>query len=56
MTGHVLRIEPEQIIVRVMYVTDHIPPGRAWFAVSEKEGEVRELTFNDIAHLEAPWR
>jgi len=54
--GHVLRLDPQTIIVRVMYVTYHIPPNRTWFAVAEIDGPVRELTFNDVAHLELPWR
>lgn len=56
MGGFVLRHDPRQTIVRVMYMTDHIPPNRAWFAVSRDDGEVRELSFNDVAHLESPWR
>src|ERR1051325_9733385 len=32
MGGHVLAVGPEEIVVRVMYFTDHIPPDRAWFA------------------------
>lgn len=56
MSGHVLRVDLDHIIVRVMYVTDHIPPDRAWFAVSEKDGEVREITFEEVAHLETAWR
>jgi hypothetical protein len=56
MSGHVLRLDSKHIIVRVMYVTDHIPPDRAWFAVSEEDDEVQELTFNDVAHLETAWR
>jgi hypothetical protein len=54
--GHVLRVDPKHVIVRVMYMTDHIPPDRAWFAVSQEDDEVRELTFTDVAHLETPWR
>jgi hypothetical protein len=43
-------------VVRVMYMTNHIPPDRAWFAVSEMDASVRELTFRDVAGLERPWR
>jgi hypothetical protein len=56
MGAHVLRLNSKHIIVRVMYTTDHIPPDRAWFAVSEEDDEVQELTFTDVAHLETPWR
>lgn len=56
MGGHVLRLDPQPIIVRVMYVTDRVPPNRTWFAVAEIDGSVRELTFNDVADLELPWR
>jgi hypothetical protein len=56
MGGHVLLLAPHETIVRVMFVTDHIPPDRAWFAVSETDATVRELSFEDVAHLEGPWR
>lgn len=56
MGGFVLRHDERQTIVRVMYMTDHIPQNRAWFAVSREDGEVRELSFDDVAHLESPWR
>ena len=56
MGGHVLRLHLDHIIVRVMYVTDHVPPDRAWFAVSEMDGEVRELAFEEVARLETAWR
>jgi len=56
MGAHVLRLTPEEAIVRVMYLTDHIPPNRAWFAISILTGDIRELTFKDVADLELPWR
>jgi hypothetical protein len=56
MGGHALAHDPQRTIVRVMYMTNHIPPNRAWFAVSGDDGEVRELSFDDVAHLEGPWR
>jgi hypothetical protein len=56
MGAHVLRLDPEETIVRVMYLTDHIPPDRAWFAISTATGAVRELAFNEVANLESPWR
>ena len=52
--AHVLSHDPHRTIVRVMYMTDHIPPDRAWFAVSADE--VREIPYDDVAHLEGPWR
>jgi hypothetical protein len=54
--SHVLRPGPPEVIVRVTYFTNHIPPDRAWYAVSETDGTVRELSFDDVAHLESPWR
>jgi hypothetical protein len=56
MGGYALAHDSQQTIVRVMYMTDHIPPNRAWFAVPREDGEVRELSFDDVAHLESPWR
>jgi len=56
MGAHVLRFEGDEAIVRVMYMTDHIPPDRAWFAVPRVSGPVRELAFADVAYLESPWR
>jgi hypothetical protein len=54
--GYALRHASQETIVRVMYMTEHIPPNRAWFAVPENGGEVRELSFHDVAHLESAWR
>jgi hypothetical protein len=56
MGAHALSHDPQRTIVRVMYMTDHIPPNRAWFAVSANDGEIRELSFDEVAHLEGPWR
>jgi hypothetical protein len=56
MGGHALAHDPQGTIVRVMYMTDHIPPNRAWFAVPADDGEVRELSLDEVAHLETPWR
>jgi hypothetical protein len=56
MGASVLHLSPQETIVRVMYVTNHIPSDRAWFAVSEIDASVRELTFRDVAGLEKPWR
>jgi hypothetical protein len=52
--AHVLRLDGCETIVRVMFITNHIPPGRAWFAVSESG--IRELSFDYVAPLESPWR
>ena len=54
MGAHILRLDSHETIVRVMFVTNHIPPGRAWFAVSPTG--VRELTFDDVELIESPWR
>jgi len=55
---HVLAAAPSEIVVRVMYCTDHIPPDRAWFAVPrDGDGPPRELAWEDVAALEpGPWR
>jgi hypothetical protein len=55
---HVLAAGPAEIVVRVMYFTDHIPPDRAWYAISrEGDGPPRELTWENVAALEpGPWR
>jgi len=55
---HVLAVGPAEIVVRVMYFTNHIPPDRAWYAVPrEGEGPPRELAWEDVAALEpGPWR
>lgn len=55
MGGHIIRREDEAIIVRVMYLTDHIPPDRAWYRVSSTTGAVRELMAEE-AHDTAIWR
>jgi hypothetical protein len=56
MSAHVLHRTPQETIVRVMYMTNRIPPDRAWFVVSKATGFVRELRFKDVADLETPWR
>jgi len=56
MSAHVLRRGPEETIVRVMYLTNHIPPDRAWFAISNTTGDARELAYKDVGDLESPWR
>jgi hypothetical protein len=43
--AHILRLEVDEAIVRVMYMTDHIPPDRAWFAIPRIGAAVRELRF-----------
>jgi hypothetical protein len=56
MNGYVLYCGQHETIVRVTFFTNHIPPDRAWFVVSELDGSVRELSFDDVAPWEAPWR
>jgi hypothetical protein len=56
MGAHVLKLDDVEAIVRVMYIADHLPPGRAWFAVPSAGGPVRELAFEHVASLESPWR
>src|SRR5262245_58547811 len=52
----VLRSDATEVIVRVMYMTDHIPPDRAWYAVPHDGGAARELSYDDVAAIETPWR
>jgi hypothetical protein len=56
MNGYVLYCGQHETIVRVTFFTNHIPPDRAWFVVSELDGSVRELSFDDVAPWESPWR
>jgi hypothetical protein len=56
MGAHVLRLDADEAIVRVMYLTDRIPPDRAWFAIPRDGSAARELTYDDVAALETPWR
>jgi hypothetical protein len=56
MGGYALSHDEQQTIVRVMYFSGHVPPSRAWFAVPGDDGEARELSFDEMAHLESPWR
>ncbi len=56
MGGHVLHVSDSQAIVSVMFITDHIPPDRAWFAVSLVGDTIRELAFDDVEAFESPWR
>ena len=55
MGAHVLRLDANEAVVRVMYISDHIPD-RAWYAVSRGDCTVRELSFDDVAGIESPWR
>ena len=55
MGAHVLRRDVNEIVVRVMYFTDHIPPDRAWFVVSDHQGAVREISLAEAADT-AAWR
>ena len=56
MGGFALYLDSHETIVRVMYLTDHIPPDRAWFAVAVDTATIRELSFDEVEHLETPWR
>jgi hypothetical protein len=56
MRGHVLHTNFHEVIVRVMFFTNHIPPDRAWYAVSLADETIRELTYDDVEALESPWR
>jgi hypothetical protein len=56
MGAHVLRLDQDEAIVRVMYMTNRIPPGRAWFAVPASGAAIRELAFQEVAGIESAWR
>jgi hypothetical protein len=56
MGAFVLRSDATEVIVRVMYMNNRIPPDRAWYAVPTNEGTVRELSYVDVAAIERTWR
>jgi hypothetical protein len=56
MGGHVLRPNSGEAIVRVMYAAGGVPPACAWFAVSVDGNAIRELSYEEVATLETPWR
>jgi hypothetical protein len=56
MGAHVLKLEADTTIVRVMYMTKRRPPDRAWYAVSHLDNDVHELSSADAARWETPWR
>lgn len=56
MGAHVLDFNSREAIVRVMFVTNRIPPERAWYAVSLSDETIRELSFDDVEYLESHWR
>lgn len=56
MGAHVLSSDADQVIVRVMVITTHVPPDRAWYAVPSNGGPVRELSYEDVEAIESPWR
>jgi len=56
MSCHVLRDTADEIVVRVMYVADRVPPNRAWYSW-RNDGSIAELGFADVEHIETgPWR
>ena len=55
MAAHLLRLESDHAVVRVMHFTNHVPPDRAWYAVFD-DGTIRELAFEEVSHIEGPWR
>lgn len=56
MGAHVLKLEADTAIVRVMYLTNRRPPDRAWYAVSHRDNDVRELSSADVERWETKWR
>jgi hypothetical protein len=55
MDGCVLRRDGNEAVVRVMYYTNHVPPDRAWFVVSDHQGAVREVSREEAGDT-AVWR
>jgi hypothetical protein len=55
MAAYVVRRDVNQVVVRVMYHTHYVPPDRAWFLVSDRQGAVRELSQADSGDT-ATWR
>jgi hypothetical protein len=56
MGAHVLRLDAQEAVVRVMYMTGQRPPARCWYAVRQHGGAARVLSFEDVASMESPWR
>lgn len=56
MGARVLKLEADTTIVRVMYMTHRRPPDRAWYAVSHRDNDIRELSSADAARWETKWR
>lgn len=57
LSGFVLHVDQQKTIVRLMYITSHVPPERAWFAVSHTDHKVHELTWDNVKAYEiSPWR
>lgn len=55
MGADVIRRDVNEVVVRVMYLTNQIPPERVWLAVSDRQGAVRELSQADAGDT-AVWR
>jgi hypothetical protein len=55
MVAYVVRRNVNEVVVRVLYHTHHIPPDRAWLLVSDRQGAVRELSQADAGDA-AVWR
>jgi hypothetical protein len=56
MGAHVLRIDAQEAVVRVMYMAARVPAERCWYVVPNDGSAVRELAFDDVAAVESPWR
>lgn len=54
--AHVLALDADTTIVRVMYLTNRRPLDRAWYAVPHRDNDVRELSSADAARWETKWR
>jgi hypothetical protein len=49
-------MDARETVVRVAYMTDRVPPDRAWYVISEDDHSAREVAFGDVAHWETVWR
>lgn len=55
MHGIVLAGANDDYVVRVMYMTNHVPPDRAWFRL--QHDSISELSFDEVKHIDTvAWR
>jgi hypothetical protein len=56
MGAHVLRLDANEAVVRVMYMNGRVPLDRCWYAVQRNGGAIQVLSFDEVAPMESPWR